>query len=49
MPVIERLGQPPIQVDAQAGYEFIYGSMDRHEFRFPQILDWIRLHIKPLP
>jgi len=21
---------------------------DRHEFRFPQILDWIRQHIKPL-
>ena len=37
-----------IEVDAQAGYEFIYGSMDRHEFRFPRILDWIRKHIKPL-
>jgi death-on-curing protein len=37
-----------IEVDAQAGHEFIYGSMDRHEFRFPQILDWIRQHIKPL-
>jgi death-on-curing protein len=38
-----------IEVDAQAGHEFIYGSMDRQEFRFPRILDWIRLHIKPLP
>jgi death-on-curing protein len=38
-----------IEVDAQAGYEFIYGSMDRHEFRLPRILNWIRLHIKPLP
>jgi len=37
-----------IEVDAQAGYEFIYGSMDRHEFRFPRILDWIRKHTKPL-
>src|ERR1700680_1861290 len=37
-----------IEVDAQAGHEFIYGSMDRQEFRFPRILDWIRLHIKPL-
>jgi death-on-curing protein len=37
-----------IEVDAQAGYEFIYGSMDRHEFRFTHILDWIRQHIKSL-
>ena len=37
-----------IEVDAQAGHEFIYGSMDRQEFRFPRILDWIRKHIKPL-
>ena len=37
-----------IEVDAQAGHEFIYGSMDRQEFRFPRILDWIRLHVKPL-
>lgn len=38
-----------VEVDAQEGHEFIYGSMDRHEFRFPQILNWIRQHIKPLP
>jgi death-on-curing protein len=38
-----------IEVDAPAGYEFIEGSMERHEFRFPNILDWIRQHIKPLP
>jgi death on curing protein len=37
-----------IEVDAQAGHEFIYGSMERHEFSFPRILDWIRLRIKPL-
>ena len=37
-----------IEVEAQAGHEFIYGSMDRQEFRFPQILDWIRQHIRPL-
>jgi len=37
-----------IQVEAAAGYEFISGSMDRREFRFAQILDWIRQHIKPL-
>ena len=37
-----------IEVDALAGYEFIEGSMERHEFRFPKILDWIHQHIKPL-
>jgi death-on-curing protein len=37
-----------IEVDAQAGHEFIYGSMDRGEFRFPRILEWIRRHVKPL-
>lgn len=37
-----------IEVEASDGYAFIYGSMDRHEFRFAQILDWIRQHIKPL-
>jgi death on curing protein len=37
-----------IEIDAQAGHEFIYGSMDRQEFRFPRILDWIRLHVTPL-
>ena len=37
-----------IKVEAAAGYEFINGSMERHEFRFPQILDWIRRHCKPL-
>src|SRR5580704_11792701 len=26
-----------IEVDAQGGHEFIYGSMDRGEFRFPKI------------
>jgi death-on-curing protein len=37
-----------IEVEGLDGYAFIYGSMDRHEFRFAQILDWIRQHIKPL-
>ena len=37
-----------IQVEAAVGYEFISGSMDRHEFRFPLILDWIQRHGKPL-
>jgi death on curing protein len=37
-----------IEVEAEEGYEFIYGSMDRGEFRFAQIVDWIRQHIRPL-
>ena|SRR5208282_3279326 len=37
-----------IEVDAQAGHEFICGSMDRQEFRFHRILNWIRQHIRPL-
>jgi len=37
-----------IDVEALDGHEFIDGSMERHEFRFPQILDWLRQHIKPL-
>jgi death-on-curing protein len=30
-----------MKVDAMAAYEFITGSMERHEFRFAQILAWI--------
>jgi death-on-curing protein len=37
-----------IEVEGAAGHEFISGSMDRHEFRFPRILDWIQRHRKPL-
>ena len=37
-----------IEVEAAAGYDFINGSMERHEFRFPKILSWIRQHRKPL-
>jgi death-on-curing protein len=36
-----------IEVEGLDGYAFIVGSMERHEFRFAQILDWIRQHIKP--
>ena len=38
-----------IEVEGAAGYSFISGSMERHEFRFAKILDWIRRHIKSLP
>jgi death-on-curing family protein len=37
-----------IAVGAGDAYEFITGSMERHEFRFVQILDWIRRHIMPV-
>ncbi len=37
-----------IEVEGTAGYDFINGSMERHEFRFPKILDWIRQHLKPV-
>ena len=37
-----------LKVEAAAGYKFITGSMERHEFRFPQILSWIQKHAKPL-
>jgi death-on-curing protein len=37
-----------IEIDGLDGYAFIYGSMDRHEFHFAKILDWVHQHIKPL-
>ena len=42
-----------IETTAVAGHEFIYGSLnkisvDRGEFRFPRILDWLRQHVRPL-
>lgn len=38
-----------LEVNGMDGHAFIVGSMERREFRFAQIRDWIRLHIKPLP
>ncbi len=37
-----------IEVEGLDGHAFIVGSMERHEFRFAHILDWIRQHLKPL-
>ena len=37
-----------IEVEGLEGHAFIVGSIERHEFRFAQILDWIRQHIKPV-
>ena len=37
-----------IEVTGTEGHAFIDGSMERHEFRFARILEWIRQHVKPL-
>ncbi len=37
-----------IEVEGLDGHAFIVGSMERHEFRFVQILDWIRRNLRPL-
>lgn len=37
-----------LDVIAEEGHEFIDGSMERQEFRFAQILNWIREHVKKL-
>ena len=37
-----------IEVEGLDGHAFIVGSMERQEFRFVQILDWIRQNRKPL-
>lgn len=37
-----------IEVEGKEGQAFIEGSMERREFRFGQIVEWIREHMKPL-
>lgn len=34
-----------LNVTTREGYDFIYGSLDRGEFRFPRIVEWIRKHM----
>jgi death on curing protein len=46
--VFLRRNRSYLEVDASEGYAFVAGSMERQEFRFAQIRDWIRQHIKPL-
>jgi death on curing protein len=36
-----------LEVEGTDGHAFIDGSIARHEFRFAQILVWIRQHLKP--
>ena len=43
-----RINGSYLDVSAEKGFDFIYGSMERHEFRYAQILDWIRGHMKRL-
>ncbi len=35
-----------LDVSADDGHRFIEGSLERREFRFARILDWIREHLK---
>jgi death on curing protein len=35
-----------LEVTADEGHRFIEGSLERQEFRFGRILDWIREHVK---
>ncbi len=37
-----------LEVGGIDGHAFIDGSIARHEFRFTQILIWVRQHLKPL-
>src|ERR1700722_15684158 len=37
-----------LEVEGIEGHVFIDGSIARHEFRFAQILSWIRQHLKPM-
>jgi death on curing protein len=37
-----------VEIGSAAGYEFINGSIERHEFRFAKILEWVQQHCKPL-
>jgi death-on-curing protein len=46
--VFLRLNGFYIDISAAEGHEFIVGSMERQEFRFPFIVDWIRRHREPL-
>jgi death-on-curing protein len=36
-----------IEIGAAEGHDVIYGSMDRGEFRFAQIVEWLRKRVRP--
>ena len=37
-----------LEVEGEDGHAFVDGSIARQEFRFAQILVWIRQHLKPV-
>jgi death on curing protein len=37
-----------IEIEAAEGYSFMMDSIEQGEFRFGQILEWIRQHVRPL-
>jgi death-on-curing protein len=37
-----------LEVEGVDAHSFIDGSMERNEYRFAQILPWIREHLKPM-
>lgn len=37
-----------LQVSSREGYDFMYGSLDRGEFRLAKIVEWIRKHMRRL-
>ena len=37
-----------LDVDASTAHQFIVGAMERHEFRYPLILDWLRSVATPI-
>jgi death-on-curing protein len=37
-----------LEVEGKDAHSFIDGSMERSEYRFAQILPWIREHLKPI-
>ena len=43
-----RLNGSYLEVDALEAHKFITGAMQRGEFRFDLIRDWISSHVKPL-
>jgi prophage maintenance system killer protein len=37
-----------LEAEGKDAHAFIDGSRERNEFRFAQILSWIREHLKPI-
>ena len=37
-----------LDVTSQEGFDFIYGSLDRGEFRFARVVEWIGKNVRPI-